>query len=202
MGAGRLIDEGDPDRVALLLPGRAYGPDLPLFFYARALLRRNRWTVRAIDWGALPPDPDDWGEHVRAAVRPALDELASCRRVLMLAKSLGTHAAPVAAERGIGGVWLTPLLRDDAGQRAAYREMTAPALIVGGTADQFWSATEADALRDSGWGTPPAVRSIVELPGLDHALEVPGDPVASVRSCADVMSELESFLARVGSPDA
>ena len=168
----------------------------------RALLGRDGWTVRAVDWGSLPPNPGLWADHVRTVARPAVAELTSSGQLLLVAKSLGTHAARLAAERDLPGVWLTPLLRDDADQRAAYAGMASPALIVGGTADPLWSSQEAEALRRNGWSDPPGARSVVGLADLDHALEVPGDPVASVRACADVMTQVEEFLGRLGSRGA
>ena len=42
----------------------------------------------------------------------ALDQAPDDQPVLIVAKSLGTPALPWAVERGLPGVWLTPLLKE------------------------------------------------------------------------------------------
>jgi hypothetical protein len=46
--------------VATLLPGRGYGPQAPLLYYTRLLLRGRGWAVRTVDWDKVPGlDPAD-----------------------------------------------------------------------------------------------------------------------------------------------
>ncbi|HEY6737831.1 MAG TPA: hypothetical protein VI076_03205, partial [Actinopolymorphaceae bacterium] len=49
--------DGDPERVAIVLPGRGYTPAGPLLHYARAVLVHHGWTVQEIWWPELP-DPE------------------------------------------------------------------------------------------------------------------------------------------------
>ena len=53
---------------------------------------------------------------------------------MLIAKSLGTNAARLAADRSLPAVWLTPLLSTP-WITAALGRATAPMLLVGGTAD-------------------------------------------------------------------
>ena len=45
-----VVYEGDPQRVASLLPGREYTPNSPLLHYTRKALRDDGWTVREHWW--------------------------------------------------------------------------------------------------------------------------------------------------------
>src|SRR5450759_600262 len=104
-----------------------------LLHYATMLLMERGWTVRQVWW--------DEGDKtsVEAAVARARRELdaVTAQVHLVVAKSLGTMALPDAAERGLPGVWLTPILNDPK-IAAALRRLSVPALLVGGTADPLW----------------------------------------------------------------
>jgi acetyl esterase/lipase len=110
----------------------------------------------------------------------------------VVGKSLGTHALPLAVERGLGGIWLTPLLRDQ--DQGALRRASAPTLVVGGTADPFWDHGVATELAASSWSSVAEGRQIIELPGVDHSLEVPGDPRASVAVLGELTDTIARFL--------
>src|SRR5690606_18271412 len=83
---------------AVVLPGRGYPVDGPLLFFAQVALRRRGVDVTALRWSP-PPDLDaagapDWVARQREPV------LAAGGRPLVVAKSLGSFAGPVVAERG------------------------------------------------------------------------------------------------------
>jgi hypothetical protein len=184
---------GDPDQVATILPGRGYTPDFPVLYYTRAPLIARNWTVRELRWEALPADPTTWPRHVRHRALPTLDLGRRAAQRLVVGKSLGTHALPVAVEHRFPGIWLTPLLHDPE-QVTALRRARAPILLGGGTADQHWDHEFAQELTGSGWSSAATGREVVELPGLDHSLEVPGDPQASAGALAALTRTLASFL--------
>lgn len=92
------------------------------------------------------------------------------------------------AERGLAAIWLTPLLvRPEVA--AALDATRAPTLLVGSTADPTW----AD-------GRCPAndMLEILELEGLDHSLQVDGDPRASLAALGQVTERVGAFLERAG----
>ena len=105
----------------------------------------------------------------------------------MIGKSLGSAAAPLVAERSLPAVWLTPLLvRPEV--VAALRASTAGALLVGSAADPTWADGElpgGDAVE------------VVEFEGLDHSLQVPGDPLASLDVLRQVTERIGAFLERL-----
>ncbi|MFG2101619.1 alpha/beta hydrolase [Micromonospora echinaurantiaca] len=173
------------DRRAVLIPGRGYDTRFPLFLYLGEALRRASFALHAISWQVpegLGSDRDGAGaaaDWVTGQVAPTL----SGRMELLVGKSLGTLAAPLAADRGLPAVWLTPLLHMapvvDALDRA-----TAPFLLIGGTADPSWDGAVARRL------TP----HVVEIDQADHALMVPGPLARSAEALGRVCTAVEEFV--------
>jgi hypothetical protein len=137
-------------------------------------------------WWATEPRPEnpDW---VRGELTGLLDGIEG--RPLVIGKSLGTHAAVLAAERDLPAVWLTPLLTVPAVAEALGRA-TAPFLLVGGTADQFWDAGLAARL------TPHRL----QVDGADHGMYVPGPLTGSIDVLARVVVAVELFLTEIAWP--
>lgn len=173
------------DRRAVLIPGRGYDTRFPLFLYLGEALRRAGFALHAISWqvperlGSDRDGADAAADWVTGQVAPTL----TGRMELLVGKSLGTLAAPLAADRGLPAVWLTPLLHMppvvDALDRA-----TAPFLLVGGTADPSWDGAVARRL------TP----HVVELDQADHALMVPGPLARSAEALGRVCTAVEEFV--------
>jgi hypothetical protein len=170
---------GDPGRVATVLPGRGYSPAAPLLHYVTMLLMERGWTVRQVWW--------DEGDKtsVEAAVARARRELDAVTAPvhLVVAKSLGTMALPDAAERGLPGVWLTPILNDPK-IAAALRRLSVPALLVGGTADPLWDSDVAHA----------GSVEVLEVVGADHSLEFGGAVIPAIAALRLVMERMASFV--------
>jgi hypothetical protein len=180
-------EPASPIGLAVLLPGRSYPVAMPLLTFAgRAALGRG-WRVRAVEWTGAP-GPEDAGvdEWVRDELLAAVDDGPG--RVLVVAKSLGTRAAPVAAERGWDAVWLTPLLLDDA-VVAGIAANHGRQLLVGGTADDLaWDHDVAVALGEAGC-------EVLEVPDADHAMFVPDDAVRTAEVHVSVTRAVDTFLA-------
>jgi len=176
---GRL-HPGDRERVLVLLPGAWYPTAAPLLWFARAAAVRRGWTALEV-WDELR-EGQDWtswgGERAEAALG-----FAGEARVLFVAKSLSSTAAPVAAERGIPSVWLTPLLDEDVVVEGLGRA-TAPSLLIGGTADPHWNRAAA-----------PSGADVLELEDADHSLEVPGNLDGSLFFLQNVTNRIDRFLA-------
>ena len=176
--------EGDPDRVAVLLPGGGYMPARPLLHFARAVLVRHGWSVQEIWW---EPPPTSWNMDEREKwvldrARQAVDA-EQADRVLLVGKSLGTLAAPLAADRGLPAIWFTPLITLG-GVLEALRRSAAPTLLVGGTHDRWWDGAAVRTLD----------HQYVEIPGADHGLELGDDPVGSVQILKDVTAAVSRFV--------
>ena len=177
--------EGEPVGTALVVPGRGYPPAAPLTFFAGLALLQHGWSVRQVWWD--PPDHESDEQTtawVRAQVEPVLPDSG---RVMLVAKSLGTYAAPLAAERGLEAIWLTPLLQIPS-LVDAIAANPARQLLVGGTADDLaWRTDVARNLAERGC-------DVCEIPGADHALLTPGDVVRGVEVHVEVARALDRFL--------
>jgi hypothetical protein len=181
-----LQHEGDPSRCAVLLPGIRYFSQAPLLWFAREVAQAQGWSVVEVDERA-PRDQEPF-EWMRGQARSALDAAAGADLVVVIGKSLGSVAATMVSGPA---VWLTPLLnRPEIAQ--ALGATRAPTLLVGSPDDPTW-----------GEGTVPEnpALEVLELPGLDHSLQVSGDPPASFDALRTVTERVSSFLAgRAGTP--
>ena len=174
---------GDPGRVCSVFPGRGYTPDRSLLYYCRMLLLDRGWTVREVWWA----DGDKTDSE--AALTQAKEELdaVSSGLHLVVAKSLGSFALPLAVERGLPGVWLTPILTE-ASIATAVRDLSAPSLLVGGTKDRLWNGEVA---RQS-------TADVLELDGADHSLELGESVGPSLAALQQVVGRVATFVDRLG----
>jgi hypothetical protein len=178
-----LLHENDPDRCVVVLPGMQYSSQAPLLWFAREVAAVHGWSALEV-LDALPEgdEPFAWA---RDRARRALDHaMRPASEIAVIGKSLASAAAGIVADRGLPAVWLTPLLDEwrvaDDLSRAAR-----PALLIGGSADDAWAP---DVLADSG------LLQVVQLDGLDHSLQRPGDPGASLEALRAVASRIDRFF--------
>src|SRR5918996_6652933 len=176
-----ILHEGDADRCAVILPGVRYFSQAPLLWFAREAAQARGWSVLELSERA-PGDQEPFA-WMRDRAERALDATGA-GTVAVIGKSLASAAAPLVADRGLPAVWLTPLLvRPEVARALA--SATAPALLVGSTADPTWANGElpgGDALE------------VVELDGLDHSLQVEGDPLASLDVLRQATERIGAFL--------
>jgi len=172
--------EGDPDRCAVVLPGIRYFSQAPLLWFAREVAQAHGWSVVEVDECA-PAGEEPFGWMLGQAER-ALEEARGAATVAVIGKSLGTVAATI--HHG-PAAWLTPLL-DRPEIVEALRATAAPTLLVGSPDDPTW-----------GSGTVPEnpALDVLELPGLDHALQVSGSPSSSLDVLRTVTQRVSSWLA-------
>jgi len=115
-----------------------------------------------------------------------LSSTAPAARPVIVAKSLGTHAALLAAEQQLPAIWLTPLLHIEAIAEAIGRN-PAPALLVGGTRDRSWVPGIAAATG----------KTIVTITDGDHGLRPPGPLRAYTQALGDIGTAIEEFLSQL-----
>jgi pimeloyl-ACP methyl ester carboxylesterase len=179
--------EADPSRVAILLPGAGYFPALPLLHYTGRVLNRLGWTVQELWWDVRTmTDGSDRQSWVCDQAVQAIEAEPQAERVLLVAKSLGSLAIRLAAERQLPGIWLTPLLTEP-NIRQSLQAIEAPTLLVGGTGDRVW---DSDFARASG-------HAVHEVPGADHSMEVPAGVAESARVHADVADAVDAFARKL-----
>jgi len=173
---------GDPDRVVVILPGAQYVPFAPLLWFVREVAMSRGWSVLEVWDEYLDRSLDPW-QWVSERAEAALAR-AGAAETALVTKSISSRAVTIAAERHLPGVWLTPLLHDEA-IAAHFGQLSAPALLVGGTADESW---------DSGVACR-AGHEVLELEGANHALQIEGDPLASVAHLTQVVERIDAFVA-------
>lgn len=164
--------------VTVVLPGSAYP----------ALGAAIRLPVLALEAAGAetaeigyPNDPDDDRSSEafhRGVAEQVRDATAGARRVTFVAKSLGTMALATLDKSDVGvalvdAIWLTPLFGEPV-VRAGAIDHGWRSLLVAGGADRYHDASSHEAVRNA-----LGARSLL-LEGADHALEVPGDPLATV----------------------
>ncbi len=189
------------NQLAILLPGFGYTLDMPLFYYAENMLLERGWDVLRVEYAynQLPdflslPD-SEWAQWLFADATAAWHAALAQRtyeRVVLIGKSLGTLAMghlltlpgrPSAA----AAVWLTPTL-DEQRLREAITQYGGPSLFVIGTADPHYDAEVVQAM------TAATNGEAVVIDGADHGMDIPGNPVASVRAVERVVEALSRFL--------
>ncbi|SCE96387.1 Alpha/beta hydrolase family protein [Micromonospora coriariae] len=176
---------------AVVIPGRMFGPGAPLLMYAGDVAEQRGATVHRHAWSEEParPDAPEIEGWVRGQIAPLIDAVGG--RTLLIAKSLGTNAAAIAAERSLPAVWLTPVLTLPWVVEALSRA-TAPFLLVGGTADKLWDGDTARRLSPH----------VLEVPEADHGMYVPGPLTESIAVLSRVVVAVDEFLDGIGWPGA
>jgi hypothetical protein len=172
--------DGDPGRCAVILPGVRYFSQAPLLWFAREVAQAHNWSVVEVDERA-PADEEPFA-WMRDRAEQAIAEAGDAARVVVIGKSLGSIAATVWTGPA---VWLTPLLNRQE-IREALGATEAPTLLVGSPDDPTW---EGGAVPRN-----PALE-VLELPGLDHALQVSGSPSSSLDALRTVTERVSSWLA-------
>jgi hypothetical protein len=162
--------EGDGP-TAVVLPGRMLG-GMPAVYYGFEPLLADGWRVVLVWWELLDLSADPW-EWVRERADAALDHAGGAD--LLIAKSLGTYAAPI----DLPAVWLTPLLGND-GIPDALRKRTAKSLFVGGPNDFAWNGELARELGET-----------LEIDGADHGL-------ARTSDAPQIAAAVSAFSAGLG----
>lgn len=176
---------GDPDRVAMLLPGAGYLPAAPLLWFAREALQADGWSVLQVwDQWDRSEDAHGWVAHRFDAALKFVGEVPTR---LVVAKSLTTLAIPAAAGQGLPGAWLTPLL-DEPELRSTLESSTVPTLLVGGTADPSWDSELVHMLKTA---------EALEIEGADHAMQFPGDPRNSIDALMVITDRIRGFAERL-----
>ncbi|MEA2381192.1 MAG: hypothetical protein QOH72_1163 [Solirubrobacteraceae bacterium] len=179
-----LLHENDPDRCVVVLPGMQYSTQAPLLWFAREVAAARGWSALEV-LDSLPEAAEPFG-WARDRARRALDRVEA-REVVVVGKSIASAAAGLVADRVLPAVWLTPLL-NEARVVDDLSRASRPALLIGGSADAAWVP---DALADSG------LLQVVSLDGLDHSLQRPHDPAASLGALRVVTERIDRFLAEL-----
>lgn len=170
-----------------MAPGGNSNAEVPLLKYAMLAAQRRGAHVRRISWQLSGDRIVFSAERPRVVSQFAavVDEITATTGTapVVIAKSLGSLAAPVVADRGLAALWFTPLLTEEATVTALQRA-TGRCLLVGGTADPYWDGAAARLI----------TAHVVEIDGADHGMFVPGPLAASAAVLGQVATAVEDFL--------
>jgi pimeloyl-ACP methyl ester carboxylesterase len=176
--------DASPERCAVLLPGMVYPTRAPVLWFAREAAMSLGYS--ALEVLGEPVEHADQLGWERDCAERAITQAGSAR-VVVIGKSLASLLAAEISDRNLPAAWLTPPLTEPSMLDALTRVRT-PTLLLGGTADQMW---KADAIPSN-----PALQ-VVELPGADHALQVAGNPRASLDALGQMTEALTGWLRRI-----
>lgn len=171
-------------RTVLVIPGSGDCRHMPHQLFAADAARVRGAQMHYVSWsGEVPPEPEARGPWAVEQIAVALRGLSE---PLIIATSLGTLAAGLAADHGLPAVWITPLLhRPEVVE--GLRRASAPCLLIGGTADSSWRSGLARELSPH----------LFEIAGADHGLRVPGPLARSAAVLGEMATAVEDFLDRV-----
>lgn len=173
-----------PGRYAVLLPGMVYPTRAPVLWFAREAAMALGYSV--LEVLGEPVEHTDMLGWERDCAESAVAEAGSAR-IIVIGKSLASLLAGEISDRNLPAAWLTPPLNEPSMIDGLTR-VRSPTLVLGGTADAMW---KADAIPDN-----PALH-VVELAGVDHALQVAGDPAASLDALRQMTEALTGWLQQI-----
>jgi predicted alpha/beta-hydrolase family hydrolase len=196
----RWISKGNK-AVCIMLPGIGYSTREPLFYYATVMCVNQNIDIIHINYNyakndyfksLAASDKEHWiYEDVKAVVSQVFKE-RDYDQCFILGKSLGT--IPMAVEwsqkqfsNKTIGIWLTPLLKDDAVYNAL-SNTDFPSLCVIGDQDHHFMEEKVASLEKN------SLVSTLVIPNADHSLEIKGDISGTIVAAKIVMSMMEEWI--------
>lgn len=193
-----ILQESGSTTLAVLLPGRGYTCDMPLFYFAERLLVDRGWDVLRVQYDYRRLDPstsmDEQMERLAADSRAVFDvgfARGGYQRVVLIGKSLGAIAMarllPSVDVADTWSVWLTPpLKRPDVLECVATGARRS--LIVIGSEDSHFDLDVVESLAND----RHCVTVVIE--GGEHSLDLEGDAAGSAMSVVATMKAMDRFL--------
>lgn len=192
--------------VALLYPGAAYPQDRPLLVATRemfvaagceVLLSERYYGMDAALSKLTGEERENCLVTDSGALARAAFERAAGKPVFLAGKSLGTTAMAHALKQvpdlaQFPSIWLTPLWKDEAIQKALLAAGPL-ALVVIGKADPQWDESIAEKL------TRKKV-TIYAVDGADHGMTVTGSAAATAQVLMDLRAQLAGMTATIWPP--
>ena len=162
---------GDPARCAAVLPGAMLG-GMPVNAFVIQPLTERGWSVVQV-WDEYDRDGSDRVEWARERGEAAIAGAPNSTVRLLAGKSITSLATGLAAHHRVAAVWLTPLLTEEECV-AGLQRRTAPALLIGGTADPTWDGRLARELSDVVLEIDGAIHGLARLEDLGRVAEAVG----------------------------
>lgn len=174
-----MLHEGDPERVASVLPDAVMSIERAVVHFTIGLLAEAGWTVRLARWSQGHAAS---AEEVAAESGPFLEGVDSPMH-LVVGFSLGSAGVAAAVERSLPAIWIRPHLREER-VRAGMDATLEPGLLVGGSADVQWDSVFAKTTR----------LQVHDVKDADAALEIPDSVKDSIKSLTRTLKRIEDFI--------
>jgi len=182
------------ERLVVLLPGRRYTCDYPLFYYIRRMALDNGWDVLSVQYGFQATDADIFRDDIPRICDETADAIALAmergyRQVSLVGKSLGSlFASELVTRHPLIPVDRLVLLTPLPGSLSSTVPVRTLAVI--GTGDPIYQDEEVRrALHSSVEG-----RAWEVLEQLNHSLEHPGGWRESLAVIPRVVDSCETFM--------
>lgn len=193
--------EDKTDHLALILPGLNYTCDMPLLYYSAQFLVADGADVLQVKYDYThntPEKPVPLHEKVTQLEKDVIDitkvalEQRKYEHLTIIAKSLGTLGVPALIKTGFSAkvktcVYLTPILKELVSQKELIQSCSKNLFVIG-TSDPYYDPGLIRELIN------PQGDNFMIIDGVNHSLEFPGDPLASLRVLDEVARKLETFL--------
>ncbi len=195
----RQLDE--TRKIALVFPGLAYNPTMPLLHYSVQSILATGINVLTVDYDysnnpkflkqSLRNRSDWLTGDVEAALKFVTKE-ENQKVVCLTGKSLGTLALGYLLEthenlRDAKTIWLTPLIKNPELMEQMLSYMK-DAIMVIGTSDSQYDIEIIDRLNAN------TLLGGIVVDGADHSLEIEGDVTKSLRVLMQIVTIIQQFL--------
>jgi hypothetical protein len=196
----KLASRGNTDKVAILFPGIGYTCQMPVLYYATAVLLDKGYDVLWVEYKydksvfskQSTEESLNWlNFDAEASYNAAMAE-GKYKSVVLVGKSLGSFALAHLSKKGVDAkaVWLTPLLgRSGTVDIDFYnnvKESCKEGLFVIGTSDPLYSEEKVNELRQTA--------TVVTIDGADHSLEIDGSPQKSLEALGKMAEAISKFV--------
>lgn len=172
---------------ALVIPGAGYTVQAPVLYWSIEALIEEGFRVHVVEWDFDEGARADSSGFVSRAVDAALEAMGGLPD-LVVAKSIGSLAAPRFVADGVPGVWWTPLLQLPE-VVDSLRIASADHLAIGGSEDESW---HPEALAGS------FIRTVT-VDGATHSLETPSRGWrASLAEQTQLLSDVSAHVRGLG----
>lgn len=186
-------------QLAIVFPGMRYTCDKPLLYYTTLLLIKSNCDVLQIwsDYASPEYEKLAGSELGMALFSEAVDvinhavSLDNSKQIILVGKSIGTLTMALLLGQSqppnlSSTIWFTPLLNIP-WVVDAIRNIQIPAFIAGSPADRTYDLDIIKSLEKS------QVTSVV-IPNANHSLELPDDPIGSLKIINEIIGKLAEFV--------
>lgn len=188
--------------LCIMLPGKGYTTQRPLFHYATSALRNQGIDILHINYdysenevfnAASHAEQDQWMyEDIQEVAQDFLKDHVY-EQVIWFSKSIGTIPMALGwttdwqTEPTVCGVWLTPLVNEES-VCAAIQTSRVQSLVIIGDQDSIYNEEKLDAITNN------HVEKYV-VPGANHGLEIEDNVVDSIDIMKSIVQSIDAFVA-------